>query len=223
MGQTAYAQFTNQGAGNNSMSSASSYQYESVFNTFDITYSPQKFNSVDENSSSSLDLNAVSLNWAQAKALTSSYPIYIQYGLGFQYAWSTESEKVSGASAKSTTSFLTAKIPLNLMYCFNIPSTNVLLLPHVGLNLQGHILGQQKVTAKYEDETHSEKMSFFNKDDMDDNTFSRFIVGWQIGAKVAFNKFVVGVAYEGPITNLYKDGDIKINTNQVNISLGIKF
>ena len=66
-------------------------------------------------------------------------------------------------------------------------------------------------------------MSFFDKDDMDDETFNRFVVGWQIGAKLAFNDFVLGIGYEGPVSNLYKEDDFKINYSLINISIGVKF
>ena len=70
-------------------------------------------------------------------------------------------------------------------------------------------------------------MNFFSKDDMDYEALNRFTLNWQIGAKVSFNRYIVGVGYEGPVTHLMKekyDGvTLTANTHQVNISLGIRF
>lgn len=215
---TASAQFVNSSKGHASSASA-----EDIFNTFDVTYSPVTMNTEYDNESTSEDLKAVSLNWTQARVLSANMPLYVQYGLGVQYAWKTDSEKDDDYSYKSTFSFLTAKIPVNLLYNFSVPNTSVALMPFVGLNLQGHILGQNVYKETYDGETETRKYNYFDKEDMNDEPFSRVTVGWQIGAKVAFNKYLVGIAYEGPVTNLYKEGELKINTNQINISLGIKF
>lgn len=227
-GATASAQFMNQGASSKASSSA---DVEDLFSTVEFTYSPVTMNSSikydGDSVKSSEDLNAISLNWAKVTSLPVDLPLYLQYGAGVQYAWMTDSESEGDYSSKSTTSFLTAKVPVNVMYYFQIPSMNIALLPYAGLNLQGHILGQQKYTVKYDGESESETISFFSKDDMDDEPYNRFVVGWQIGAKVAFDKYIVGIAYEGPVTNLYKfneDGvTAKMNSTQINISVGIKF
>ena len=196
-----------------------------VVNTVDVTYSPFTLNvEIGDDGDLSTDMNAFSLNWAQARTILPSLPVYLQYGVGIQYAWELDTEKEEGVSYKSSTSLLTAKVPVNVMYCFDVPTTEVSLIPYAGINLQGHIIGQSKSTIKYDGESQSSSSSFFDEDDMDGEAFNRFIVGWQIGAKVAYKNYFVGVAYEGPVTNLYKfDDDIKVNTNQVNISFGIKF
>ena len=87
-------------------------------------------------------MNAFSLNWAQARTILPSLPVYLQYGVGIQYAWELDTEKEDGVSYKSSTSLLTAKAPVNVMYCFDVPTTEVSLIPYAGINLQGHIIGQ---------------------------------------------------------------------------------
>lgn len=224
---SASAQFVNQNGGGRASSSAA--DVEDVFNTFDFTYSPVTFKEGNDNTSRETEMNAVSLNWAQARVITPAYPIYLQYGVGLQYSWDTETDSSEDDdyyewSSKATTSFLTAVIPVNVMYCFNVPQTSIALMPYAGLNLHGHILGQYSSKTTYDGETESNKINFFSKDDMgEDNTYSRIGLGWQIGAKVAYNKYFFGIAYQGPITNLYKKDEYKLNSSQVNISVGIKF
>lgn len=225
---TASAQFMNSSAGSRAASTA---DVESVFNTFDLTYSPLDFGSYydgeefeDEVTG---DMNAFSLNWAQARALTANLPIYLQYGAGLQYAWKTDGDSDGDWKYSSTVSFLTVKVPVNVLYCYTLPNTSVSLMPYVGLGLHGHLLGQVKYSSTYDGETESETMNFFSKDDMDDEALNRFTLNWQIGAKVSFNRYIVGVGYEGPVTHLKKekyDGEtLTANTHQVNISLGIRF
>ena len=227
---TASAQFMNSSAGSRATSTA---DVESVFSTFDLTYSPVSFGSYydgeeagDEDGITG-DMNAFSLNWAQARALTSNIPVYLQYGAGLQYAWKTDGDSDDDVEYKSTVSFLTVKVPVNLLYCYTLPNTSVSLMPYVGLGLHGHILGQMKYSYTYDGETESGSYSFFNEDDMDDSVLTRFTLNWQVGAKVGFGKYILGVGYEGPITHLLKDkydGEtFTVNTHQVNISLGIRF
>ena len=217
MSVSASAQFVQSKGGSKAAASAT---VEDVFNTFDITYSPVKIKTSYKNNSAVTDLNGVSLNWSQARVLTNQLPVYIQYGAGLQYTWKTDSEDYY----KSTDHFLTVKVPVNVLYNFVIPNTAVSIMPYVGLNAQVHALGQSKITYDLGDgEKEVAKFSYFSKEDMDDEPYSRFVLGWQIGGMVAFNRYFVGVGYNGPITNLYKEGDAKINHSQVNISLGIKF
>ncbi|MBQ8420835.1 MAG: outer membrane beta-barrel protein [Bacteroidales bacterium] len=223
---TASAQFVTSSS-NSASKAASSPDIEAAFSTFDITYSPVTFKADyddDNGDTESEDLNAVSLNWMRADVLPVNLPLYIQYGVGLQYAFMTDSVSEGDYySYKTSVSFLTAKVPVNVLYAYTIPNTQVSLMPYLGLNLQGHLLGQEKYTIEYDGEKETEKINYFSEDDMGDEKFNRFVLGWQVGAKVSFMQFIAGVAYEGPVTNLYKDKHYKINTSQINITLGIKF
>lgn len=217
---TASAQFVN----SSKSSSSASRAVEDVFNTAEFTYSPMNMVTSYKGGSKSEDMNALSLTWLQARRLpVNNLPLYVQYGAGLQWAFEIESETDGDTKRKSSMNFLTVKVPVNVLYDFQIPSTPVNIMPYLGLNLQCHVIGSQKWSSTYDGETQSESFSYFSKDDMGDNAFNRIVLGWQIGAKVAYDKYFFGIAYEGPVTNLYKNGDAKINFNYVNISLGIRF
>ena len=206
-----------------SSGSKSSAAVEDVFSTFDLTYSPVTMKASYDGDSITDDFNGFSLNWAQARLLTDQLPVYLQYGAGVQFTWKTDtsSDDYYDMKVKNTTTFLTVKVPVNVLYNFAIPNTNLSVMPYVGLNAQIHVLGQSKTTTTYEDDKETSKMSYFSKDDMED-PYNRFVLGWQIGAMVSYEKYFVGIGYNGPVTSLYKNGDFKIKTSQVNISLGIK-
>lgn len=222
MDVTASAQFVQSTGRSSGVSAADA---EPVFNTVDVTYSPVSYTVSAGEDSSNTDMTGISINWSQARLITNQLPLYIQYGAGLQYSWLTESESDDyyDVTVTSTISFLTVKIPVNVAYNFAIPNTAVAVMPYLGLNANIHILGQNKYTASYEGESESSTTNFFNEDDMGDGTYNRFVLGWQVGATVSYDRYFFGIGYAGPITNLYKEGSFKLNNSQVNISLGIKF
>ena len=217
MSVSASAQFMQSNGGSKAKASV-----EDVFNTVDLTYSPVTMKATMGGSSLTEDYNGISLNWSQARLMTYKLPIYLQYGAGAQFSWYTDSSSSDYYDVKTTTSFLTVKVPVNVLYNFAIPNTNLSVMPYLGLNAQVHVLGQTKASQEYDGETETTKVNYFSKDDMED-PYNRFVLGWQIGAMVSFNKYFVGIGYNGPVTSLYKNGDFKIQTSQVNISLGIMF
>ena len=217
MSVSASAQFMQSNGGSKAKASV-----EDVFNTVDLTYSPVTMKATMGGSSLTEDYNGISLNWSQARLMTDKLPIYLQYGAGAQFSWYTDSSSSDYYDVKTTTSFLTVKVPVNVLYNFAIPNTNLSVMPYLGLNAQVHVLGQSKTSQEYDGETQTFKVNYFSKDDMED-PYNRFVLGWQIGAMVSYDKYFVGIGYNGPVTSLYKNGDFKIQTSQVNISLGIMF
>lgn len=217
MSVSASAQFMQSNGGSKAKASV-----EDVFNTVDLTYSPVTMKATMGGSSLTEDYNGISLNWSQARLMTDKLPIYLQYGAGAQFSWYTDSSSSDYYDVKTTTSFLTVKVPVNILYNFAIPNTNLSVMPYLGLNAQVHVLGQSKTSQEYDGETQTFKVNYFSKDDMED-PYNRFVLGWQIGAMVSYDKYFVGIGYNGPVTSLYKKGDLKIQTSQVNISLGIMF
>ena len=218
MSVSASAQFMQSNAG-----SKAKVSVEDVFNTVDLTYSPITMKSTMGGSSLTEDYNGISLNWSQARLMTDKLPIYLQYGAGAQFSWYTDSISYDDSNVKTTTTFLTVKVPVNVLYDFAIPNTNLSVMPYLGLNAQVHVLGQSNTSREYEGETQTYKTNLFSKDDMVEDPYNRFVLGWQIGAMVSFDKYFVGIGYNGPVTSLFKNGDYKIQNSQVNISLGIMF
>ena len=218
MSVSASAQFMQSNGGSKAKASV-----EDVFNTVDLTYSPVTMKATMGGNSSTSDLNGISLNWSQARLMTDQLPIYLQYGAGAQFSWYTDSISYDDSNVKTTTTFLTVKVPVNVLYNFAIPNTNLSVMPYLGLNAQVHVLGQSNTSREYEGETQTYKTNLFSKDDMVEDPYNRFVLGWQIGAMVSFDKYFVGIGYNGPVTNLYEYDDAKIQNSQVIISLGIMF
>lgn len=188
----------------------------SKIGTFGVSYSPTKMNLISGNTSESEDFHTLSMTWTNANALHPTQPVYFEYGLSAQWTFLNDSED---EDYSVSTNYVGVKVPVNLLYKYHIPQTKIAVAPYVGLNLTGYLIG--KTTVKYGDT--KESMSYFSKDDMGDERFNRINVGWQIGARAYVNDIFVGIAYEGPITNLYKEGNSKVNFNHINITLGLAF
>ena len=190
-----------------------------VFNTADVTYSPMTL-VTDFGLQLKTNLNAVSVNWSQYRNITESTSIYLQYGAGLQMAWGDFEPILDGAKVTA----LLVKVPVNVVYKFEIPNTKLTLLPFAGLNLQGYLLGKGKSTYyDAEGEKITTPFSIFSKEDMGGDRFRRVVLGWQIGAKLMYDRYFFGLAYDGPVTKLYNKDGLNVKASQVNISLGITF
>lgn len=224
---TASAQFMNSGASTSTSKNSGaaawiSNDHADVFNTFSFTYSPMNIDGWSGNIEDD-GLNALSLTWTQARNVMASQPLYVEYGVGAQWSFWSDSESDGDMEVSSSLNFLSLKVPVSVMYLVSVPNTQITLAPYLGLNLTGYLLGQQKISMEYEGESESRSSSCFSKDDMGGEPYNRFGLGWHIGARVGFGKYFFNIGYEGPITNLYKSGSYEVSTNQVNISLGLTF
>lgn len=221
---TSSAQFMNSSQGVRKSSGVQSNEAPRVINSVKFTYSPMTmdggnfFEDKDE-----MELNGLSLAWTQSRAILQNLPLYVEYGLGLQYSFKTDSQKIGDEydsyNYKFSLNALSIKVPVGIMYRLQIPQTGVAIMPYAGFDFGCYALGKYKVEVSYEGETDEEEVDMFNEEEVGAN---RFICDWHIGAKLAFNKFFVGVAYEGPIAKLY-DEEIEIKMSQVNISVGINF
>ena len=95
---------------------------------------------------------------------------------------------------KAKFSMLSIKIPVTAMYSFNV-SDAVSILPYAGLYGRVNVLAQTKVGDS--------KVDYFSKDDMGDDTWSRFQLGVNFGCKFRFaQKFIVGGGYYTDLTKI---------------------
>lgn len=240
----ASAQFMNAGASASKSSGTPMFSgdHPKSFSTFSLTYSPVnmtgKYDGLEVDLfkgffGSEAGMNALSLNWTNAHNVYAPLPLYLEYGLGVQWGFASGDMSEEGYKSEISANFLSLKVPVSAVFDFAIPTTPISVAPYVGLNLSGYLLGSAKNTYEYtgegaeymEDASGEEERSFFSKEDMESagEPFNRFILGWHIGARIGFNKFFLGIAYEGPLTNFYNKNGLKYYSNQVNISLGLKF
>lgn len=218
-----------------SLISAQASDLGSIVNIVEVTYSPVNLNQKFERYTRRIDEDAFALSFTQSRQISYVYPLYLQYGAGLQYTYHINKDqddvKYNGtylsAGFKNYSSQITLNLPVNLMYCFSIPDIDVSFMPYAGLNLSWNIAARQKYTewnsVDGERTTNVEKTNLLKKDDMGGHPYSRVQLGWQVGARVSYGRFLFGVAYQGPFTNLQVYDDYKLKMSQVNISLGFMF
>lgn len=217
----AYAQFTN-----TSSSSSSTSVNTDGWSTIWVEYNPIKVK-YDVSGMDDESLTGFSAGYSQAFSISQGTPIFLEAGIGLQYANYSDSESsyVDGYGKVSVDQNITiwsAKVPVNLLYNFALPNSSISLAPFIGATLRYNVSG----TLKYEVEDYSEKYDLFSKKEMDDAEFldgkawKRFQIGWQIGLKARFGQnFMAGVSYGSDFSEIaYKS---KIQTTS--ITLGYTF
>ena len=209
-----------------------------VFHMVEVNYSPVLQNTIMDKYTRAVKMNAFSLNVSQFRSILDTYqthPLYLQYGLNLQYTYhiNEDQDDVSyngtkySAGFKILTTFFTMKVPVNLLYSFQIPQTSLSFMPYAGAHMLVHLSGRQKDTEwesiNGKKNSTTEVKSLFKDEDMGSNPCNRFGLGWQVGAKIAYDRLLFGLGYEGYLLNLQKGDDYKVRMPQVNISLGIMF
>ena len=218
---TASAQFTN-----SSSSSSSSSANTEEWNTIWFEYSPNKFK-VDVKDADDQSFTGLSLGYSHAFSLSQKLPLFLEAGLGLQYSFYSEdyTEYTSGGD-KLKFNMFSAKIPVSLIYKFDVSNSNISLMPYLGARMRFNISAKQKLEIAedtFEDRGgESYDINLFDKEDMgsDKATWNRFQIGWQIGLKARFaDKFLVGVSYSNDFSEIAK----KTKVGGFNIAIGYTF
>lgn len=227
-GTTASAQFTNSASGSSAGVNTDGW------NTVYFQWNPSSFK-IDNESES---FTGLSLGWSKAFSVSKSAPVFVEAGVGLQYSFKSwddedfndEMEEYD-TSLKIKFSMFSLKVPVNIMYKWDIPNSKVSLIPYAGLNFRFNITAKEKYDFSgdyaeeaeeiFEDYGYILDANLFDKDDMgEDGTWNRFQIGWQIGVNARFNnKFLVGVSYGTDFSEIADDCKIKTTS----ITLGYCF
>lgn len=142
--------------------------------------------------------------WTKGISISKTTPLFIETGLGLNYAWDSEDD--------ASLHWLTATVPVNLVYKYEIPNSGIKLAPFAGLYLRGNIIGE----ITYDDS--DDNFNFF--DDHEDGGLeaSRLNFGWNIGVGVEFSKLYLGISYAGDFNEYVEKAD-KIGTFSATVGL----
>ena len=185
------------------------------WNTIYLQWNPS---SLSPEVGSSESFTGFSVGFNHAFSLTQSIPLYVEAGIGIQYSfwdgdyyylYEGEYFKLKDSKIK----ILSAKVPVSLMYKFDIPNSTISIVPNAGLDLRFNILGKLK-----NDQLEKSSYNLFDKDDMrsDDNTWNRFQIGWHVGVNFMFNnQFLVGASYGTDFSEIRKS--YKIHTGSITL------
>lgn len=144
------------------------------WNTFYVEWNPGRiYGTAGEALSRSF--KGFSLGYSRAISISSSLPFFVEEGIGLQYSYYRNRWHHSSWSS--------AKVPVGLLYAWQMPNNSITLIPHAGINLRFNL---NIVGCEYE--------------------CKRFQTGWQIGLKARFNRhFILGVSYGSDFTELAKE------------------
>ena len=172
-----------------------------TYRTASISYA--KFNTTMSGTTLGINLPGAAFGVSFANKLPVNAPVLYEIGANIMYMSGTVTFFDS-----TKTNLASVMVPLNLMLELNLDKLKV--LPFVGLNATGHIVG----TFKYED---NETVNWF--DDSDGDVAKRFQLGAQVGVKAIYDKYMLGVSYNPYLTKLWDYS----SSNLLLISLGILF
>ena len=215
---SASAQFTNSTGGKSP--SLSNVSNTDGWSTLWVEWNPSTLN-YDGKAVDDIDFTGLSVGYSKAFSVVPS--LFLEAGLGVQYSFYTNDDDDNDWETK--TNLISAKVPINLMYAFQIPNSSVSLIPFVGANLRFNILGTHKTkyVGEYEYDWYDDKsLNLFDKKDMGSKnaTWKRFQIGWQIGVKARFGEsFLLGVSYGSDLSEIVK----KRNVSTTSITLGYTF
>lgn len=124
-------------------------------------------------------------------------------------------------------------VPVNLAYKWQLPNSEVAITPFVGVTFKYNLIAKTKINLSnelkdyyrdYDDNDEDDKpltdINHFDKNDVGkDGQFSRFQVGWQIGAGLSYRALYIGFHYGSDFGEIYK----KVKTSNWGLSLGYNF
>lgn len=193
------------------------------WNTIYLQWNPSTFSPKHGDSES---FTGFSAGFNHAFSVSQSVPLFVETGIAAQYSFWSKSDKIyayDSYDVEYKINMLSAKVPLNLMYRWDIPNSSVAIVPNAGLDFRFNIIGKFKVEASNKGDTMSESISLFDDDEMKEKgsfvggeAWKRFQLGWHVGVNAIFaEKFLVGFSYGTDFMDIAKD--MKVNTASVTL------
>jgi opacity protein-like surface antigen len=204
----ASAQFVNGGSRSSMVADTDNYS------RLELGYSPI---SIEK-----LDLTGVSVGWTKGINLTKSLPLFLEVGANVMYGFDKENMKEYDEDITTKTSLLSINVPVTVAWKFSF-AESFSLIPHVGLNLRGNILGKSTTEYEYyddwEEEYYTEEVDLFGSNE-DVGKGKRVNVGATVGFAANFKKFTVGLGYTFDFNETWELVD---KTNYLTVSVGLNF
>lgn len=168
---------------------------------FYLQYSPGKF-SGDGNSES---IFAVSMGYNRNISVLTSIPLYVEFGLGYQW---THSKFDSGIKMD----LYSLKVPVGATYLYTIPNSPVDIIPRAGLDFRINMAGRLK-------SSYAGKINVFDSSEIGE-AWKRFQVGFHLGVNARiWKKLLVGYTFQHDFSKI----NIDTHITQHDITLGYCF
>jgi len=156
-------------------------------------------------------INGFSLGYNYAIPI-GNIPLFIEPGIAAQYFFRSENFSGYGESYKIKTNLFAAKIPVSVLYEFEV-ANGFKLDPFAGLYARFNIFGK----VKYGD---GESIDLFKKFEDGGLGAKRFQFGLHIGLRARFNnKFLVGINYSADLNEFAEHTKL----SHIDFTLGLNF
>lgn len=225
-----FAQFANTKAASSTSTNTRSIDTNG-WSRISVSYNPLKM-VFDTQGVDDLSFTGFSLGYTKGFCVSAQLPLFVEAGINGLYATNKEEEK----KIELKTSLFSLNVPVNLVYKFEIPNSEISIVPYVGINFKGNIIGKRKLNYTGDLEGISEsdlweamedeygikqETNMFDKEEAGgkDAQWKRFQIGWQIGVGLNYNKLYVGISYGKDFTELCK----KTKVATTSITLGYNF
>lgn len=237
------AQFANS---NNNISASSSpgrYIDTNGWNRLSVSVNPMKI-TTDIKGEDDFNMTGFSLGYTKGFSIVKQIPLFLEIGINARYAFTKLDKddiddlgKMDGYDMERKFSLLSLDVPVNIAYKFSFPNSNVALVPYIGINFKGNIIGKSKLNLADPDELGEDydeddywkdqeekeedgirqSTNMFDKKETGDKdvTWKRFQMGWQLGIGLYYNQLYAGIGYGKDFTELYKK--TKIGTTSITI------
>lgn len=195
----------------------------SSYNLIGVSYDNTHLGFHDGDDSEGLGLNGFGLEYTHGFGLSSAYPMYLELGFKWNMGFGSKSYDDDYESEKIKYQMMRLDVPVSYAWRF-IVSDSFSVTPYTGLDFRFNAMG--KTRSEYNDNGDSYKTDWanlFDKDDMGDETWNRFQMGWHVGVRAEYSRAFLGVSYGTDFIHAYKDGDYHVSTGNLAVTLGYRF
>lgn len=201
------------------------------WNSVWVEWSPSTFN-VDQQGADNQSFTTFSAGYSRAFNIATSKPLFCEVGLGVQHSFYEDDFQDARIDSEGNTYYYTAersfymwsaKVPVNILYMYDIPNSCISVIPFGGVNLRYNISAEQQAPGnKGYVFSEAVETDLFDSKDMgsSSNTWKRFLLGWNIGCKARFGKHIMAsLSYGNDIIEVAK----KTKISAVTVSVGYAF
>ena len=214
---TASAQFANAGGSSKSSKSGSKggsilYNDTENYQRVYVGVNPLTIKT-DAKDAKDVSLTSFGAGYTYGLNLTEKLPLFLEMGANFAYGIGSEKTDY----AKVNYSAMYVQVPVSVAYKLSFLDGKLGVTPFFGINFRVNILGQTESKYEYRDDTV--KSNWFSKDDMGDDPYGRFQMGWQLGVGLNYKSIYLGVGGGTDFMEIAK----KATVHSVYIQLGYTF
>ncbi len=231
MALSASAQFTSGGATENTQRTSLADQMTGRNNSFSEKkdYSG-RFNlgynmwSLNPSEGDGTSYNGFYVEWLDAVSLSSTVPVYFDWGFNVNYNHYGKDEN----NIKISSNMFQIAVPLQVEYRLPV-GDKFHISPFLGLIARVNILGNgsseydvptysSKTGKKTGTKTEKQDINYFDKDDMGSSEacWKRFQLGWNIGLNFDIQKFTIGLSYGTDFMEISK----KVHSSTFKVGIG---